>query len=67
MHRYALPDIPAGVFMLPKLKRLNLTQSTVRLTQKSAAGLSDLHTLAYLGLTGLTASISAATVSLPGR
>lgn len=50
IHRYALPDIPAGVFKLPKLKRLNLTQSTVRLTQKSAADLSDLHTLEYLDL-----------------
>ena len=50
IHRYALPDIPAGVFKLPKLKRLNLTQSTLRLTQKSAADLSDLHTLEYLDL-----------------
>ncbi|MFL1389224.1 dermonecrotic toxin domain-containing protein [Pseudomonas tritici] len=50
IHRYALPDIPAGLFKLPKLKQLNLTQSTLRLTQKSAADLSDLHTLEYLDL-----------------
>nr|WP_314532494.1 DUF6543 domain-containing protein [uncultured Pseudomonas sp.] len=50
IHRYALQDIPADVFNLAKLKRLTLTQSNVRLTQKSAADLSDLHTLHYLDL-----------------
>ncbi len=50
IHRYTLQDIPAGVFKLPKLKALNLTQSTIRLTQKSAAELSDLHTLESLDL-----------------
>lgn len=50
IHRYALPGIPAGVFKLPKLKRLNLTQSALRLTQHSATGLSDLHALESLDL-----------------
>ncbi|WP_254865850.1 leucine-rich repeat domain-containing protein [Pseudomonas fluorescens] len=50
VHRYTLQDIPAGVFKLPKLKRLILAQSTLRLTPESAAGLSDLHALEYLDL-----------------
>ncbi|MGY2362422.1 dermonecrotic toxin domain-containing protein [Pseudomonas azotoformans] len=54
IHRYALQDMPAGVFNLPKLKRLTLTQSDVRLTQHSAAGLSELHALEYLDLSDNT-------------
>ena len=50
VHRYALQDIPADTFKLSKLKQLTLTQSAVRLTQKSAADLSDLHSLEYLDL-----------------
>ncbi|QOY70370.1 leucine-rich repeat domain-containing protein [Pseudomonas sp. OST1909] len=50
IHRYTLQDIPPGVFKLPKLKALNLTQSNIRLTPTSAAELSDLHNLEYLVL-----------------
>ena len=50
IHRYALQDIPAGVFKLPKLTTLSLTQCNLRLTADSVAALSDLHTLEYLDL-----------------
>ena len=50
IHRYALQDIPAGVFKLPKLTTLSLTQCNLRLTPDSVAALSDLHDLEYLDL-----------------
>nr|WP_233477477.1 hypothetical protein [Pseudomonas carnis] len=62
IHRYALQDIPAGVFKLPKLTTLSLTQCNLRLTPDSVAALSDLHTLVYLDLSdnplGLTPNVS---------
>lgn len=60
--RYALKDIPAAVFKLPKLTTLSLTQCQLRLTPESVAALSDLHDLNYLDLgdnpLGLTPDVS---------
>lgn len=50
VHGYRLPDMPADLFKLPKLKRLNLTLCRLQLTQESAAALSDLHNLEFLDL-----------------
>ncbi|NWC45570.1 leucine-rich repeat domain-containing protein [Pseudomonas edaphica] len=52
IHRYALPDIPADVFKLTKLKTLILSHSRMRLTATSADALSDLQNLEYLDLSG---------------
>lgn len=52
IHRYALPDIPADVFKLPKLKTLIMSHSRMRLTATSADALSDLQNLEYLDLSG---------------
>lgn len=50
IHRYALQDIPAAVFKLPKLTTLSLTQCNLRLTRDSVDALSDLHDLQFLDL-----------------
>lgn len=59
---YALQDIPAGVFILPKLKTLIMSHCRLRLTQASADALSDLQHLAYLDLSdnalGITPDVS---------
>ena len=49
IHRYALPDIPADVFKLTKLKTLILSHSRMRLTATSADALSDLQNLQVPG------------------
>ncbi|WLH67334.1 dermonecrotic toxin domain-containing protein [Pseudomonas sp. FP2309] len=62
IHRYALQDIPLGVFSLTKLKSLILSRSHVRLTPTSADALSGLDTLQYLDLSdnplGITPDVS---------
>ncbi|WP_330211715.1 leucine-rich repeat domain-containing protein [Pseudomonas sp. AM4(2022)] len=50
IHRYALQDIPAAIFKLPKLNTLSLTQCSLRLTRERVDALSDLHDLEYLDL-----------------
>ncbi|PRA24986.1 leucine-rich repeat domain-containing protein [Pseudomonas poae] len=62
IHRYALQDLPPGLFSLAKLRTLILSQSQIRLTPISADALSGLQQLHYLDLSdnplGITPDVS---------